>query len=107
MVSERTFARVYDLSPLTFPKLRKSNPIQEWNIVIIFLIEILVAVSLTRYIIYIQVFDIQSFVLTLNLFVNAVSLLLNLYSLLVFRHKKIVYLEDLEDFDLSLTFQRV
>lgn len=58
MISERTFAIIYDLNPMTFPKLRKSKPIQKWNIVFIFLLEILGGISLTRYILNVKVTDI-------------------------------------------------
>lgn len=71
MVSETTFARIYDLNPLTFPKLRNCRRIPKWNTVFIFFIDIGLTFSITRYyILNTKAVDIQSFVHTTDLFID-------------------------------------
>lgn len=106
MVSETKFARIYDLNPLTFPKLRKVSQITKWNTVVILFLEVGVIISLVKYITYKKVTDIQSFAAITEFLSDIVSTLLNLYALLVYRCKNVVYLEDLTGFDLCMRAQR-
>lgn len=99
MVSEKLFVRIYDLNPLTFPKLSKSSVYPKWMKVVFTVCEVFTFLLSVIFMFHIRTTDINSFVSKLCVGTPILSTTLNLWSVYFLNREKVTYYEDIASFD--------
>lgn len=99
MASENMFVKIYDLIPLTFPKLSNQSIYSKWMKVVFTVNEVFTFCFCFVMGLSVKVTDIYSFVANFCIATPMLTIILNLWSIYFFNKETVIYHEDIAHFD--------